>query len=123
MRGMKLLLVGLAFGAAAVACSDDNSTGASGSPGAQEVWLQGSAFNPSTRTVASGTSVTFTNKDNLTHNITSSSVPVGAAAFASGSVNLNGTFNLPLTVAGTYQYFCSIHGTATTGMHGTIVVN
>ena len=123
MRSVRLVLSGLALVAAAAACSSDNGNGPSGSPGAQEVWLQGSAFNPTTRTVASGTSVTFTNKDNLTHNITSSSVPVGATAFASGSVNLNGSFVLPLTVAGTYQYFCTIHGTATTGMHGTIVVN
>jgi plastocyanin len=116
------LIVGVVMAAAAAACSSSSTTGA-GSPGANEVWMQGSVFVPATRTVTTGTSVTWTNKDNITHNITSSSVPVGASAFASGSVNLNGGFSTQLTVAGTYQYFCTIHGTATTGMHGTIVVN
>ncbi|MCZ6775932.1 MAG: plastocyanin/azurin family copper-binding protein [Ignavibacteria bacterium] len=116
------------FGAmvAIVACgtdSDEPSGTSGGSPGANEVWMQNTAFNPSTRTVTAGTTVTFTNQDGFVHTVTSSSVPSGATAFNSGNVSGNGTFQVTLTVAGTYQYFCSIHGTANSGMRATIVVN
>jgi plastocyanin len=105
------------------ACSSSTTGMGSGTPGADEVFLQGSAFNPTTRTVAAGTTVHWSNKDGITHNVTSSSVPVGAATFSSGSLGGSGSFQVTFTVPGTYQYFCSLHGTATTGMHATIVVN
>lgn len=94
----------------------------SGTPGANEVWLQNIAFSPGTRTVTAGTTVTFTNKDGFAHTVTSSSVPAGAATFNSG-MPANGTFQVTFSVAGTYQVYCMIHGTPTTGMRGTIVVN
>lgn len=116
----------MVFGAAlvAAACSDStNPGGGGGGPAANEVFLQGTAFSPTPRTVSAGTQVTWVNKDNLAHNVTSSSVPAGASAFGSANLSLNGTFQVTLTVPGTYQYFCSIHGTAATGMRGTVVVN
>ncbi len=112
-------------GAGIVACGSDayGPAGTGGTPAVNEVWMQNMAFNPSTRTVTVGTKVTFINKDTLPHTVTSSSVPSGAATFNSGNLAANGTIQITFNVAGTYQYFCSIHGTATTGMRGTVVVN
>lgn len=108
----------------AAACSSSNTpTGNGGTPGANEVWMQNTAFNPTTRTVAAGTNVTFLNKDGFTHTTNSSSVPNGASQWSSGNVAGGGTYGpLAFTVPGTYQYYCSIHGAAGSGMHGTIVV-
>ena len=120
---MNRRLMAVIIGAFALAaCSDDDPTG-TGGPGANEVWMQGSAYNPSSRTVSAGATVTFTNKESVQHNVTSSTIPAAATGFASANLNLNGTFSVNLTVPGTYNYFCTIHGTATTGMHGTITVN
>jgi plastocyanin len=117
MRFLSVLLV-------AAACSSGSSdTTAVVTPGPNQVFMQGSAFNPATRTVTAGTTVQFVNMDGLTHTATSSSVPAGAAVFTSGSLNMNGTFSVNLTVPGTYAYYCVFHGTPGSGMRGTIIVN
>lgn len=46
----------------------------------------------------------------------------GTKEFVSGTLNQNDSYQHVFTKAATYQYFCSIHGTATTGMHATITV-
>lgn len=108
------------------ACSDSYGTGngndGGGGPSANQVFMQSTAFNPSTRTVATGTTVTWSNKDGFAHTVTSSSVPSGAQSFSSGNLGGGATFQVTFSTAGTYQYFCSIHGTATSGMRGTVVV-
>lgn len=124
MKCARLLCLGLVV--AGLGCGKESygpSGSGSGTPGANEVWLQNIAFSPSSRTVTAGTTVTFTNKDGFAHTVTSSSVPAGAATFNSGNVAANGTFQVTFSVAGTYQVYCMIHGTPTTGMRGTIVVN
>lgn len=76
----------------------------------------GNTFNPSTVTVARGTSVTWDNATGVTHNVTFDAVtgaPVSASNFSSG------TFVATFTAAGTYPYHCTIHGLS---MSGTVVV-
>ncbi len=103
--------------AAAFAC---NSTTGSGGPGPDQVFLQNTAFDPATRTVPVGTTVTWMNQDGFAHTVTYSS---GAgSSFNSGSVPAGGTFTHQFTVAGTVEYYCTIHGTPTTGMHATVIV-
>lgn len=91
---------------------DQNSS--STGPTANEVWIQGSAFNPATLTVSTGTRVTWQNKDGMTHTVTSD-----ATLFDSGNLGTNASFSFVFTTAGTYAYHCKIH----TGMTGTVVVN
>lgn len=123
MRAAGMVILSIAL--AVVGCSDDDSPygNGGGTPGANEVWMQSSSFNPGTLTVSSGTTVTFVNKVSATHNVISSSVPSGATNFSSGNMSINATYQVALTVAGTYQYYCSHHGSPTAGMRGTIVVN
>lgn len=90
-------------------------TGGTGAgPGANEVFIQGMAFSPSSLTVTAGTTVTWTNKDAIGHTVTSNT-----NLFKSGTLSNGGTFSFTFATAGTYSYFCSIHPS----MVGTITVN
>ena len=100
-----LLVLSLSF----AGCKKDSM----GSPGTNEVWMQNTVFNPATITVAANTTITWTNKDNMTHTVTSD-----ASLFNSGNINNGGTFMHQLTTAGTFSYHCSIHA----GMTGKVVV-
>ncbi len=90
------------------------STGGTGGPGANEVFIQGMSFNPSSLTVTAGTTVTWTNKDGVAHTVTSTT-----GLFDSGSISTNGTFSHTFTAAGTFSYYCKIH----TYMTGSVTAN
>lgn len=87
-----------------------------GSPGptANEVFIQGSAFSPSSITVAANTTIKWINKDTAPHTVTSD-----GGAFNSGTINTNGTFSHTFTAAGTYSYHCTFHPTMT----GSVTAN
>ncbi len=81
--------------------------------------MASSAFAPTPDTIAAGSTVTWTNNDGYGHTVTS--VPGSAEVFdasVAGGANFAHTFSTP----GTYTYYCKIHGTPTSGMRGTIVV-
>ena len=110
---------------AIVGCGYDNSTGydntdnmGGGTPGALEVWAQGMQFGPSSRTVAVGSRVTWTNKGAAAHTVTSGSAGQPNGTFDSGNLGQNGTYSYTFTQAGSYPYYCRIHS----GMSGTIIV-
>jgi plastocyanin len=70
-------------------------------------------FSPSSTTVKTGTSVTWTwNSDGTRHSV---SFDDGAASATQGSGTYSRTFN----TAGTFKYHCTQHGTS---MAGTIIV-
>jgi plastocyanin len=72
------------------------------------------AFGPSAIRVSPGVVVTWTNNDNINHNVTFSDATIGAvASFSTGSK----TLTMP-TTPGTYAYHCTIHA----GMTGTVQV-
>jgi len=77
-------------------------------------------YSPDSITLVIGlnSTVTWTNDDSSVHTVTSSTVPAGAASFDSGYVSPGDTFTQTFTVAGTYQYYCSVHS----WMTGTIIV-
>ncbi len=122
------LLIGIAFIFAIMSISNsctktmDNTygtggtgnKGGSGEPGTNEVWIQSYAFNPSTITVAAGTTITWTNKDAVGHSVTSKK-----GVFDSGIFGMNETHSIAFPIAGTYSYYCTVHPSMT----GTVVVN
>jgi plastocyanin len=79
-------------------------TGGSGGPGANEVFIQGMAFNPASITITAGTTITWTNKDAIGHTVTSNT-----NLFNSATLQTGGTFSYTFAKAGTYSYYCSIH--------------
>lgn len=93
--------------------NNSNST-----PGANEVFLQGMAFAPLTKTISVGTTITWTNKENVNHTVTSGVPGAPTGIFDSGSIGHDGTFSYTFTQTGTFKYYCKIH----TSMTGTITV-
>jgi plastocyanin len=89
-------------------------TGTGTGPGTNEVWIQGSAFNPDKITVTAGTTITWTNKDGAVHTVTGDT-----GLFDSGDIAANGTYTHKFSTAGTFLYHCKVHTTMT----GTVVVN
>ncbi len=78
-------------------------------------------FSPSTLSVASGTTITFTSDDTAVHNIDFTSIPAGASipgGTPSGNLKQGDTYTVVLTTPGTYTYICQYHG----WMTGTITV-
>jgi amicyanin len=72
------------------------------------------SFAPATLTVKAGTTVTWTNKDDIPHGIGSAN-----NAFKKGpALDTDESFSFTFTTPGTYQYFCYLHP----HMVGSIVV-
>jgi plastocyanin len=89
-------------------------SGGSGSPGANEVWMQGIAFNPASKTISVGTTITWTNKDSFAHTVTSGVPNAQDGLFNSGNLNNGATFSYKFNTVGTYKYYCTIHGSMMT---------
>jgi plastocyanin len=116
-----LLIAIITISASCSKSSMANMTGTGGTggnpgtvQGANDVFIQGMAFSPSTITVTAGTAVTWTNKDAVTHNITSN-----APLFSSGGMVQGATYSFTFATAGTYSYTCTIHPSMT----GKVIVN
>ena len=70
-------------------------------------------FTPDTAEIAVGTTVTWTNEDDIPHTVTEAE-----RSFKSHALDTGDTFSFTFTVPGTYGYFCSLHP----HMTGSIVV-
>jgi plastocyanin len=71
-------------------------------------------FAPQQLTVKAGTTVTWTNKDDIPHGIAAT----GNAFNRSKALDTDDSYSFTFATPGTYQYFCYIHP----HMTGTIVV-
>ncbi|HZC57210.1 MAG TPA: cupredoxin family copper-binding protein [Xanthobacteraceae bacterium] len=71
-------------------------------------------FTPASLTVKAGTTVTFTNKDDIPHGIASDD----NAFKKSKALDTDDSFSYTFTTPGTFKYFCYIHP----HMVGTVVV-
>ncbi len=93
-------------------------------PTATKVCMGAVSFSPPNLTITAGMLVTWQNGTaSTTHTVTSSSS--STETFNSGNVAGAGTYTHTFPTAGTYNYYCTIHGvdgTPPTGMHGTITV-
>jgi plastocyanin len=74
------------------------------SSGAHEVVVDNFSFSPTTASVAAGTTVTWTNRDDVPHNIVSTT-----RRFKSPVLDTDERFSHAFDTPGTYEYFCSIH--------------
>ena len=83
-----------------------------------EILMQNIAFSPASKTVAVGTIIKWTNKDNTTHDVISGISGSPSGLFNSGDFGANGEFSFTFSQAGTFQYYCSHHA----GMKGAIIV-
>jgi plastocyanin len=79
-----------------------------------EVKIDNFSFTPQTLTIAVGTTVTWTNRDDIPHTVVSTD-----GVFKSKVRDTDEKFSYTFTKAGTYPYFCSVHPKMT----GKIVVH
>jgi amicyanin len=84
-------------------------------PASAEVKIDNFSFAPPTLTVTVGTTVTWTNRDDIPHTVVSTDDP---KAFKSKVLDTDEKFSYTFTKAGTYSYFCSVHPKMT----GSVVV-
>ena len=78
-----------------------------------EVKIDNFSFGPQALTVPVGTTVTWTNRDDIPHTVVSTD-----GLFKSKVQDTDEKFSYTFTKAGTYPYFCSVHPKMT----GKIVV-
>jgi plastocyanin len=67
------------------------------------VTIDNFTFAPAELTVKVGTTVTWTNHDDIPHTI------VSAGKFRSKTLDTDNSFSFTFTAAGDYKYFCSLH--------------
>jgi plastocyanin len=124
----RLVVLGavLAMGLVTAACSSDNggsatttppaatgATGGGGGTGATTLTMQNIAYNPTSLSVATGSTITLDNKDSVTHTFTVDGQDVDVTV--DGSTTGTATIDL---AAGSYDFHCKIHPSMT----GTLTV-
>jgi len=104
---------------AALACGGDDGNGGQGpgeEPGENQVLVRNNSFTPATLQVEAGTTVTWIWSSNgVDHNVTFDD---GDASDTQG----DGTFARGFADVGSFPYHCTIHGSASAGMRGTVTV-
>lgn len=82
-----------------------------GTAGAQEkasaetaIKIDNFTFTPATITVSVGSTIRWTNRDDIPHNVVSED-----KSFKSKAMDTDEQFSYTFTKPGTYNYFCSIH--------------
>jgi plastocyanin len=87
-------LVGAALALGAVAAEEPNA-----------VTIDNFTFGPKELTVPVGTTVKWTNRDDIPHTV----VENGSRLFRSKALDTDDTFSFTFANAGTFTYFCSLH--------------
>ena len=93
-------VLGIAFGA------KNSARAAQPKPQSTEVKIDNFSFGPATLTVSVGSTVTWTNRDDIPHTVVSADDP---KVFKSKVLDTDEKFSFTFSKAGTYSYFCSIH--------------
>jgi plastocyanin len=100
-----VLAVALVVGIGTIAMDQNHFlAGAQEKPAAMEVKIDNFSFGPATLTVPVGTSVTWTNRDDIPHTVVSTD-----GVFKSKVLDTDEKFSFTFSKAGSYPYFCSIH--------------
>jgi plastocyanin len=122
-RVFSAFVVAAAIGLAGCGGSSMGPTGTSGNPpnppggtvNTNQVSIGNDFYSPSNIMVSTGATVTWTwNSGGVAHTVTFDDGAQGSGAKSSG------TFSRTFTAAGTYTYYCQIHGRAV--MSGSITV-
>ena len=100
-----VLTMALVLGMGTIAVSQRNFlAGAQQKAETTEVKIDNFSFGPGTVTVPVGTTVTWTNRDDIPHTVVSTD-----GAFKSKVLDTDEKFSFTFGKAGTFPYFCSIH--------------
>ena len=103
-------------------CGGGDETGGPSVPGSSSVRVSAvdNSFQPERVSLGAGTEVVWSNEGRNDHNI----IPVEGSGWgvATDSFHAGDTYRYVFTDSGTYQYYCSLHGTAEAGMVGAVDV-
>lgn len=133
------LVAGIALLAGGVACGGSDNGGPP-TAGRKTVRVVDNAFQPVTTTISAGDTVLWSWAAGSTfHNVISTGTPnfaskgtdtpPGGGAAGVDYFNAPASHQVIFPTAGTFEYYCSQHGTSTgqpggnTGMHGVVQVN
>jgi plastocyanin len=75
------------------------------SAGGAAIKIDNFSFGPATITIPTGTTVTWTNNDDVPHVVTSDDNKM----FKSKALDTDDRFSFTFTKPGTYNYYCAIH--------------
>jgi plastocyanin len=107
LAALGLGIAGLGAGAGTV------TAGAQPKPETMAVKIDNFTFGPAALTVMVGTTITWTNRDDIPHTVVSTD-----KVFKSKVLDTDEKFSFTFSTPGTFPYFCSIHPKMT----GTVVV-
>jgi plastocyanin len=99
---MPRLRLALAAAAAATFCAAALTAAVAASPAA--VTIDNFNFSPMTLTVAAGSTVTWTNHDDIPH-----TVRAVDGSFHSKAMDTDDSYSFTFAKPGVYSYFCSVH--------------
>jgi plastocyanin len=99
-----LVLVLTACGLGIAALRGGASNVAPSTQGPADVNVDNFTFGPGTLKVPVGTTVTWTNRDDIPHTVVSTD-----RVFKSKVLDTDEKFSFTFSRAGTYEYFCSVH--------------
>lgn len=106
---------------------DDDGGGASDTTvalveGSETVEARDNLFEPDDLSVPAGTTIVFENTGRNEHNVVPAEGTADTISVDVEDLEPGATAERRLTEPGEYRYYCSIHGTETAGMVGTITV-
>jgi plastocyanin len=100
-----VLTVALATGVGEITAGQKNIlAGAQQKQETADVKIDNFSFGPAALTVPVGTTITWTNRDDIPHTVVSTD-----GIFKSKVLDTDEKFSFTFSKAGTYPYFCSIH--------------
>ena len=110
MKRIKLICAMAAILGTALALGSAATPGLAGSASdkpasAAEIKIDNFSFGPATVTIPAGTTITWTNNDDVPHVVSSDD----NKTFKSKALDTDDHFSFTFTKPGTYNYYCAIH--------------
>lgn len=119
-RRSRALTVIIAVALMAGGCGDDDADAVTLVDAEMTVGVLDNTFRPERLEVAAGTTVEWTNGGRNDHNV----LPIEGDDWGVEATDFapRDAYRHRFTEPGEYDYYCSLHGTTTKGMVGTVVV-
>jgi plastocyanin len=100
----RTLLLAILFTAATGQAQDKKAATQDPKPAPVEIKIDNFSFTPPTITIPAGTTVRWTNRDDIPHTVVSDD-----QKFESKALDTDDQYSYTFNQQGTYGYFCSIH--------------
>jgi len=101
-----------------ISCSKNSGYGSSSNSNnnnqSNTVSIENMLYNPGSLTVKAGTTVSWTNNDNVDHTVTAND-----GSFDSGAIKMGSKYSHTFSTTGTFAYHCTFHA----NMKASVVVN